>query len=114
VPAFDFFDLTTKYKNPPLQGFDYSIDAYTRLKYNFDGVYTLINNIADASNKMITENIEKPIGKGINDANSWMNTNIQQNIDNASTNIDVNIQGFMQSQTTGELAYADAYKKLNQ
>ena len=36
VPIFDFFDLTSKYKDPPQEGFDYTIDAYVRLKYNFE------------------------------------------------------------------------------
>jgi hypothetical protein len=66
VPAFDFFDLTTKYRSAPLEGFDYKLDAYTRLKFNFDGVYTLIDNIAQASNKTVTEVSEKPLEKLIN------------------------------------------------
>ena len=41
---------------------------------------------------------------------------IQQSVDTVSNNVNVNVnlQGFMQSENTGELAYADAYKKLDE
>lgn len=111
VPVFDFFDVTTKYKSAPLQGFDYKIDAYTRLKFNFEGIYTLIDNVVNMSNKTITENIERPAEKWVNRVNTGSSM-VQQNVDSISNPI--NIQGFMQSEETGELAYADAYKKLDQ
>jgi len=55
VPIFDYFDLSLKFKDPPLQGFDYKLDAYTTLKFNFDGVYDVFNNIAQISNGYVSK-----------------------------------------------------------
>jgi hypothetical protein len=44
-----------------LEGFEYKIDAYARLKYNFEGVYAVMDNLAQAANQVVSKNIEAPI-----------------------------------------------------
>jgi hypothetical protein len=61
VPIFDYFDLTTNFKQPPLEGFEYQVDAYVRLKYNFEGVYTVMDNLAQTANQVVSKTIIAPI-----------------------------------------------------
>ncbi len=75
VPIFDYFDLTTKYTDPPLQWFDYQLDAYATLKFNFDGVYDVFNNIANVSNNIMNQYVEPAIQSGVNRATDKMNNN---------------------------------------
>ena len=58
VPVFDYFDITTKFQDPPLQWFDYKFDAYATLKFNFDGVYDILNSIASTTNTLVSEATE--------------------------------------------------------
>ncbi len=110
VPIFDFFDLTTKYVDPPLQGFDIQMDAYTRLKYNFEGVYSLMDSLANTANDFVSKNIQTPIQKGTNLVTSGLNNN---NINNGIQNIpNLNINGYLPSDDSGSLDYTTAYKTL--
>lgn len=62
------------------------MDAYTTLKFNFDGVYDVFNNIAKAANEMTSKtveagilsgmNIESAIASGVNRVNENANNNI--------------------------------------
>lgn len=111
VPVFDFFDLTSKYKSPPLEWFDYQIDAYVRLKYNFEWVYTLLDGIAQTANQVVTSTIEAPMQEAANKItetnNSW--TEVLQQLPDGQ----LNINGLLPMDATG-LEYADAYKQLQQ
>lgn len=76
VPIFDYFNMTTKFKDPPLQGFDYEMDAYATLKFNFDGVYDIFDNISQNINNIMTQSIETPINKAIEQVTDQINNNI--------------------------------------
>lgn len=119
VPVFDFFDLTSKQKDPPLEGFDMELDAYTRLKYNFEGVYSIMDNLATTTNAFVSQNIESPINQSMQSFNSGANNDdAVQNLNNLNTNIDLN--GILPSTNktadadTGTLDYATAYKTLHE
>ncbi|MFZ2718776.1 MAG: VCBS repeat-containing protein, partial [Candidatus Absconditicoccaceae bacterium] len=83
VPFFDFMNLTMKFKDPPLKGFDYEIDSYVNLQFNFDGVYSVFDGLADQINKYSQgfENVtEKTIGQITNELNNgeipWTDTSV--------------------------------------
>jgi hypothetical protein len=95
VPIFDFFNLTTKFKDPPLQWFDYKLDAYATLKFNFDGVYDVFNSIAQTANSFTSQKIEAPIQKAVNQTTNTLNNNsivtgILEPIENFDQNININ------------------------
>ncbi|MBU0626182.1 hypothetical protein KKG31_07800 [Patescibacteria group bacterium] len=50
MPVFDYFDMTAAWKEEPLKGYDYKLDAYLELKYNFDGFYSFLNNVVEPIN----------------------------------------------------------------
>lgn len=52
IPLFDNINLSKdmSYQQDKLQWFDYKIDAYINFNLSFDGVYTLIKNLADTIN----------------------------------------------------------------
>lgn len=94
VPFFDFMNLTTKFKDPPLKWFDYQIDSYLNLQFNFDWVYSVFDGLADQINKYSQwfENVtEKTIWQITNELNNnnitdsfweiqwWDNINIDLN-----------------------------------
>ena len=117
VPVFDYFDLTTKFKDPPLEGFDYKMDAYTTLKFNFDGVYDVFNNIASITNNMVSQNIEAPIQKAVDWTTDKANNNGITDtgfdiIDGLNQNL--NFNGYIpQEEDEGEMMdYASAYSEL--
>lgn len=116
VPMFDFFDFTTKFKDPPLQWFDYKIDAYTQLKFNFDGVYDVFNNIAQITNEMVSKNIEWPINKAVERTTDKLNNN--SGIDKMNEIIeqldqDINLNGYNNTtEDTNMLEYTTAYTEL--
>lgn len=117
VPVFDFFDLTTKYQDPPLQWFDYTIDAYARLKYNFEGVYTVLDGLAQSANQFVVANIETPMQWMY----SWWNAtvkNVNDKIEEGEKNVDIDVEldgsdlnWFVPIDSPG-IEYADAYKQL--
>ena len=120
VPVFDYFNLTTNFKSPPLQWFDYKLDAYTTLKFNFDGVYDVFNSIANITNGFVSKQIETPIQKTVNQITNWLNNNPimswLNNIGNFNQNINVNVNGY-NTQTggiTGIIDYKVAYTELTQ
>ncbi len=93
VPFFDFMNLTTKFKQPPLKWFDYEIDSYVNLQFNFDWVYSIFNWLAEQINKYSQwfENVtEKTVWQITNELNNnevtdtfgdiqwqWWNINIK-------------------------------------
>ncbi|MEI7918863.1 MAG: hypothetical protein WCH65_01250 [bacterium] len=118
VPVFDYFDLTTKFKDPPLQGFDYQLDAYTTLKFNFDGVYDVFNSIAQTANNAVSQLIEAPIQQAVKETTNQLNNNaivtgILQPIENLDQNINFNSYHSTQ-EDTGMMAYTTAYNELKQ
>lgn len=116
VPIFDYFNMTTKFKDPPLQGFDYEMDAYATLKFNFDGVYDIFDNISQNINNIMTQSIETPINKAIEQVTDQINNNIittwiNNGID--SINQDIDIEGYQQNETQ-MIGYQEAYQQLRQ
>lgn len=117
VPIFDTFNLTTKFKDPPLQGFDYRMDAYLTLKYNFDGVYDVFNNIANITNNFVSKNIEAPIQETMKNATDTFNNNVVTDtgfdlIQQFDQNINLNrndVEG-----DTGMIDYRTAKNELKQ
>ncbi len=73
VPFFDFMNLTTKFLQPPLKGFDYEIDSYVNLQFNFDWVYSVFNWLANQINKY-SQWIENVTEKTV-----WQVTNVLNN-----------------------------------
>lgn len=122
VPVFDFFNLTTKYKDPPLQGFDYKLDAYATLKFNFDGVYDVFNTIAQSANSIVSQKIEAPIQEGVDRTTEKANNNrlttganaIENFDQNINPNINLNVNGYLPKEETSMLDYQVAYNKLKQ
>jgi len=118
VPVFDYFNLTTKFKDPPLQGFDYQLDAYTTLKFNFDGVYDVFNSIAQTANGFTNTAIEAPIQKAVDRTTDKANNNalvtgILNPIEDFDQNINFNSYHSAQ-EDTGMLEYKTAYNELKQ
>lgn len=118
VPIFDYFNLTTKFQDPPLQGFDYKLDAYTTLKFNFDGVYDVFNNIAQITNGIVSEKIEGPIKKAVDRTTEKANNNDVTDVINKIENLDqnINFNGYMkpEEEMTGMMEYTVAYNELRQ
>lgn len=116
VPVFDFFNMTLKFKDPPLQGFDYKLDAYTQLKFNFDGVYDVFNNIAKITNNIVSEKIEAPIQKAVDRTTDKVNNNYIMSGFNAVEDFDqnINFNGYLHSEETGMMEYNTAYAELKQ
>lgn len=107
VPVFDFFDLTSKFKDPPLEWFDYTIDAYVRLKYNFEWVYALIDSIVQSANQIVTSTIEAPMQEAVKKTTNLLNSGTNINIPDWT----LNINSMLPMDATG-LEYADAYQQL--
>ncbi len=119
VPLFDFFNMTAKYKNPPLQWFDYKLDAYTMLKFSFDGVYEVFATIAQSVNSFVSKNVEQPIQKSINQATDTLQNNQATDMLNSIPNLNININpsGYLPNtwnETAGMIDYATAYNELKQ
>lgn len=115
VPIFDYFDLTTKFKTPPLQGFDYKMDAYTTLKFNFDGVYDIFNTIAQTTNNMVSKQIEAPIQKTVNQTTNTLNNNAVTSGVNTLPINNINIQGYYSpKEESGMMDYNIAYAQLKE
>ena len=108
--------MTTKFKNAPLQGFDYKIDAYTTLKFNFDGVYDVFNNIAQTTNAIVSEKVEAPIQRAVDFTTDKLNNNEITSGFNKVEEFDQNIylNGYVPKEETGMIDYATAYSELKQ
>ena len=98
VPVFDYFNLTTKYQDPPLQWFDYKMDAYATLKFNFDGVYDVFNNIANVTNNIMSQTVEAPVQKAVEQT-----TNILKNPETLLTGVFSGINPIIPAIVTGIL-----------
>lgn len=118
VPVFDFFNMTTKYKDPPLQGFDYKLDAYATLKFNFDGVYDVLNNIAQSANSLVSKKVEafiqKTIDRTTENANNNLLTTGANAIEEFDQNININTNSYLPKEESGMMDYQTAYNKLKQ
>ena len=71
------------------------MDAYATLKFNFDGVYDVFNNIAQITNTIVSQKVEAPIQKAVdqttqNSNNNAIVTGILEPIENADQNINFN------------------------
>jgi len=109
--------MTTKFKDPPLQGFDYRIDAYTTLKFNFDGVYDVFNSIASMTNNFVSKQIEAPIQKATNWVTDQANNNAITSglnaIENLDQSININFNGYNPpKEESGMIDYNVAYNDL--
>ncbi len=114
VPIFDYFDLTTKFNDPPLQWFDYKMDAYTTLKFNFDWVYDVFNTIAQTANRFVSKEIEAPTQKTVDKITDKANNNfIVTGILNPIENFDQTIN-FNSYNDSGMIEYTTAYNQLKQ
>lgn len=119
VPVFDYFNLTTTFNDPPLQWFDYKLDAYTTLKFNFDGVYDVFNSIAQTTNNFVSKQIESPIQKAIQQTTEKLNDNAIISGLDAIEDFDqkINFNGFNMpseetTETTETIEYKTAYNEL--
>jgi hypothetical protein len=94
VPFFDYFDLTTMFRDPPLQWFDYQIDTFVNLQFNFNGVYDIVNAMANHVNEWVGK-LEWAVNKWIDTATDFMNQDIVNDvIDSVQNNIDINVNVF--------------------
>lgn len=92
VPFFDYLDLTTLFRDPPLQWFDYQIDTFVDLQFNFNGVYDIVNSMASFVNENVAQPFEWIVNKGINEATEFMNQDAVNDVINTTQwNIDINI-----------------------
>lgn len=112
VPFFDFLDLTEKSRalfcstlwnsanfmpicqwSIPPAGFDYQIDSFVRLQFNFDHVYSFVNTIAARTNSLVDTVVMQPMTQAIDDATTFLNNNpvtdTFQDIENF--NVDINV-----------------------
>jgi hypothetical protein len=87
--------LTTRVQ-PPLKGFDYRIDAFVRLQYNFDGVVNLLDGIAQQVNQRTNKQIITPSQRTVSEISNQLNNNSVTNGVNSIGNqtINLDIQGF--------------------
>lgn len=95
------------------------MDAYTTLKFNFDGVYDVFNSIAQTTNSFVSKQVESPANKAVNRATEQANDNAIMSglnaIENLDQNINLKFDGYHQSDAeSGMIAYADAFKELKQ
>ena len=90
IPGFDY--LNTTINQTPLVGFDFRLDAYVDLQFNFDVVSNFFGELASRLNQWTKKTILNPVDKGINDVSTSVNqSNFIQGIDNVSTqNINFN------------------------
>ena len=86
VPIFDYFNLTTKYKDPPLRWFDWKLDAYLELRYNFDWVYNFINSAASFVN-WFSNKIENKAAEAIDNAEDQSAKKIEETKQNIKEDI---------------------------
>ncbi len=91
------------------------MDAYATLKFNFDGVYDVFNNIANITNNIVSQTVEAPIQKAVEQATDKLNNNAIVSGANFIEGLDqnININGYNSPQEeTGMIEYADAYAEL--
>lgn len=96
VPFFDYLDLTTLFRDPPMQWFDYQIDTFVNLQFNFNGVYDIVNSMAE----LVSENVTKPFEWRVNKANEgiaewteFLNQNVvTDTINDIQWNIDIDVE----------------------
>ena len=67
------------------------MDAYATLKFNFDGVYDVFNNIANITNEAVSKTVEAPLQKAMDTINSGINNNALTSGFNTIENLDQNI-----------------------
>jgi hypothetical protein len=87
IPLFDNINLSKdmSYQQDKLEGFDFQIDAYVNFTMNFNGVYSLIQWLADTINKQTKKLTQrewdaKKALKVINENSQDINDITQQNI----------------------------------
>jgi len=93
------------------------MDAYATLKFNFDGVYDVFNNIAQTANSFTSQKIEAPIQQAVDQTTNVLNNNaIVTGILNPIENLDqnINLNGFNDQEESGMLDYQTAYVQLKQ
>lgn len=93
------------------------MDAYTTLKFNFDGVYDVFDNIAQISNGyvskfegLITETMEK-VDEAVND-NAV--TDVLNKIEELDQNVNIDLDVYHPTEETGLIDYTVAYNELRQ
>jgi len=77
VPIFDEFDLTLEQKEVPLKWFDYKIDSYVAMEFNFDQVFEYIEWIVTAVNSATTQVVQvvtEPVENAINSVNNTISS----------------------------------------
>lgn len=57
VPIFDYFNLTSKRQQPPLQWFDYQVDAFVDFNIDFNAAINAVENLADQWNGFVTQKL---------------------------------------------------------
>jgi hypothetical protein len=96
------------------------MDAYTTLKFNFDGVYDVFNNIANITNAAVSKTIEAPMQKAMDTITDKLNNNKFTSGLNVIESLDqnINFNGFLQKNTlqeeSGMVDYRTVYTELKQ
>jgi len=89
VPFFDYLDLTSRYQDPPLQWFDYQIDSFVDIQFNFDGIYDVINSMATTVNEQVSNPAQEIIYKDVQFIENQLNTpfvdELRENIEQLDT-----------------------------
>jgi hypothetical protein len=73
-------------------GFDYQIDSFVRLQFNFDHVYSFVNTIAARTNSVVDTVAIQPMTQAIDDTTSELNNSPVSDAfqDTENFNVDVN------------------------
>gem|GEM_PF-6238625 len=74
------------------------MDAYATLKFNFDGVYDVFNNIANVTNNIMSQTVEAPVQKAVEQT-----TNILKNPETLLTGVFSGINPIIPAIVTGIL-----------
>lgn len=90
------------------------MDAYTTLKFNFDGVYDVFNIIAQTSNGIVSKYVESNLQKAADRVTEKANNNDMTNIINQIENFDQSIKFNYNTNESGLADYRTVYDELKQ
>lgn len=93
------------------------MDAYTTLKFNFDGVYDVFDNIAKISNSYVSQ-AEGFLMETMEKAESGLNNNnftdVLNKIEELDQNVNIDLDVYHPTEETGLIDYTVAYNELRQ
>jgi len=100
VKPFDMLSITRI--TPPLRGFDIRVDTYVDFQLNFDGLFTVLDELAGKINKQ-TNSLMQGITKQVNNVSS-KSADLTNGMQDAVDKGNVNIQGLLEGATGSDLA----------